>query len=532
VIFTRFTAFALCLITALVSGYYLPAVWAMPLFAASALLSLLGIYDLAQPLHSVRRNYPVVGRLRWLFEDIRPEIRQYLIEGDDEQTPFSRSQRALVYARAKNESSERAFGTLQNVYAAGYEFIAHSVRPAPVADPATFRVAIGGDQCAQRYSASIFNISAMSFGSLSANAIRALNKGAKMGGFAHDTGEGSISPYHREAGGDLIWEIGSGYFGCRTADGNFDAARFAEQAADPQVKMIEIKMSQGAKPGHGGILPAAKVTAEISVTRGVPMGEDCISPSRHRAFSTPVEMMEFIGRLRELSKGKPVGFKLCIGHPWEFMGMVKAMRQTGILPDFIVVDGGEGGTGAAPLEFTDHLGLPMREGLLFVHNTLVGAGLRGRIRVGAAGKIVSAFDIAAVLALGADWTNAGRGFMFALGCIQSLSCHTNRCPVGVATQDPARQRALVVSDKAERVDNFHRNTLAGLAEMIAAAGLEHPSQISPHHLVRRVSLTEVRLFSQLHVYLEPGELLNDRCDHDFYDRIWRLARADSFDLAQ
>nr|WP_047169208.1 FMN-binding glutamate synthase family protein [Sphingomonas sp. Y57] len=530
-IFTRFTALALCLITAIVSGYYLPAVWAMPPFAIGALLSLLGIYDLAQPLHSVRRNYPIIGRLRWLFEDIRPEIRQYLIEGDDEQTPFSRSQRALVYARSKNESSERAFGTLQNVYADGYEFIAHSVRPAPVADPTTFRLEIGGDQCTQRYSASIFNISAMSFGSLSANAIRALNKGAKMGGFAHDTGEGSISPYHREAGGDLIWEIGSGYFGCRTADGNFDASRFAEQAADPQVKMIEIKMSQGAKPGHGGILPAAKVTAEISVTRGVPMGEDCISPSRHRAFSTPVEMMEFIGRLRQLSKGKPVGFKLCIGHPWEFMGMVKAMRQTGILPDFIVVDGGEGGTGAAPLEFTDHLGLPMREGLLFVHNTLVGAGLREKIRVGAAGKIVSAFDIAAVMALGADWANAGRGFMFALGCIQSLSCHTNRCPVGVATQDHARQRALVVPDKAQRVENFHRNTLAGLAEMIAAAGLEHPSQIGAHHLVRRVSRTEIRLFSQLHVYLEPGELLNDRCDHDFYDRIWGLARADSFEVA-
>ncbi|MGE4324030.1 MAG: FMN-binding glutamate synthase family protein, partial [Sphingobium sp.] len=498
-IFTRFTVLALCLITAFVAGYYLPAIWAIPLFLASALLSLIGLYDLAQPLHSVRRNYPVIGRLRWVFEDIRPEIRQYLIEGDADQTPFSRSQRALVYARAKNEGSERAFGTLQNVYADGYEFIAHSARPVPAADPATFRVQIGSDQCTQRYSASLFNISAMSFGSLSANAIRALNKGAKMGGFAHDTGEGSISPYHREAGGDLIWEIGSGYFGCRGADGNFDPARFAEQAADPQVRMIEIKMSQGAKPGHGGILPADKVTAEISVTRGVPMGEDCVSPPRHRAFSTPIEMMTFIGRLRQLSGGKPVGFKLCVGHPWEFMGMVKAMRETGIVPDFIVVDGGEGGTGAAPLEFTDHIGLPMREGLLFVHNTLVGANLRGQIRIGAAGKITSAFDIAAVLALGADWTNAGRGFMFALGCIQSLSCHTNRCPVGVATQDPARQRALVVSDKAERVHNFHRNTLAALAEMGAAAGLTHPGLIGPHHLARRVSRTEVRLFSQLHL---------------------------------
>lgn len=532
VIFTRFTVLAICLITAFVSGYYLPGIWAIPLFVVSVILSLAGLYDLAQPLHSVRRNYPIIGRLRWFFEDIRPEIRQYLIEGDDDQTPFSRHQRALVYARAKNESSERAFGTQRNVYAEGYEFIAHSTRPAPPASPDTFRLMIGGDQCTQPYSASIFNISAMSFGSLSANAIRALNNGASMGGFAHDSGEGGISAYHREFGGDLIWEIGSGYFGCRSADGNFDPGRFAEQAASPQVKMIEIKLSQGAKPGHGGILPGSKVTAEISVTRGVPEGRDCISPSRHSAFSTPTELMQFVARLRRLAKGKPVGFKLCVGQPWEFMGMVKAMRETGILPDFIVVDGGEGGTGAAPLEFSDHLGLPMREGLLFVHNTLVGANLRGQIKIGAAGKIVSAFDIAAVLALGADWTNAGRGFMFALGCIQSLSCHTNRCPVGVATQDPMRQRALVVSDKAERVRNFHRNTLTALAEMIAAAGLQQPGQIGPHHLVRRVSLTEVRLFSQLHVFLEPGELLGDQSNRDFYNSAWRLARANSFELPQ
>ena len=529
--FTRFTVLALCIVTAFVSGYYLPGVWAMPMFAVSAALSFIGLYDLAQPLHSVRRNYPIIGRLRWFFEEIRPEIRQYLIEGDNDETPFSRSQRSLVYARSKNESSDRAFGTLVDVYENGYEFIAHSTRPAPPADPSTFRIPIGAGNCEKPYSASIFNISAMSFGSLSANAIRALNKGAKLGGFAHDTGEGSISPYHREHGGDLIWEIGSGYFGCRTADGNFDPVRFAEQAADPQVKMIEIKLSQGAKPGHGGILPAEKVSAEIALTRGVPMGEDCISPARHRAFSTPIELMHFIAQLRRLSKGKPVGFKLCIGQPWEFMGMVKAMRDTGIHPDFIVVDGAEGGTGASPLEFADHLGMPMRESLLFVHNTLVGAGLRGKIKVGAAGKIVSAFDIAAVMALGADWTNAGRGFMFALGCIQSLSCHTNRCPVGVATQDPMRQRALVVPDKAERVHNFHRNTLAALSDMIAAAGLEHPGKIGPHHLVRRVSRTEIRMFSQLHIFLEEGELLTDSHNRDFYSAAWRLARPDSFDLA-
>lgn len=530
-IFTRYTALIASAVTAIVSGYYLPGVWAIPLFALSASLTVMGIYDLFQPVHSVRRNYPIMGHLRWFFEEIRPEIRQYLIEGDQEKTPFSRSQRSLVYARSKNESSERAFGTLLDVYQNGYEFIAHSTRPAPVANPETFRLLVGGTDCRQPYSASLFNISAMSFGALSANAILALNKGARLGGFAHDTGEGSISPYHRENGGDLIWEIGSGYFGCRTADGNFDPIRFAEQAADPQVKMIEIKISQGAKPGHGGILPAPKVSEEIALTRGVPMGEDCISPARHRAFSTPREFVLFIQRLRELSKGKPVGFKLCVGQPWEFMGMVKAMREAGIFPDFIVVDGAEGGTGATPLEFADHLGMPMRESLLFVHNTLVGAGVRGKIKIGAAGKIVSAFDIAAVMALGADWTNSGRGFMFALGCIQSLTCNTNRCPVGVATQDPIRQRALVVPEKADRVYNFHRNTLAALADMIAAAGLEHPSQIGPHHLVRRVSLTEIRLFSQLHIFLEDGELLSNSKDRDFYGNAWKLARPDSFDLA-
>ena len=529
-LFTRFTALASSIVLALVAGFYLPAVWAIPVFGAGVLLSAVGIYDLAQPLHSVRRNYPIIGRLRWLFEEIRPELRQYLIEADNDKAPFSRSQRSLVYARAKNESSDRAFGTLVDVYANGYEFIAHSTRPAPAADPATFRIPIGGKDGAKPYLASIFNISAMSFGSLSANAIRALNRGARLGGFAHDTGEGSISPHHREHGGDLIWEIGSGYFGCRTADGRFDPIRFAEQAADDQVKMIELKLSQGAKPGHGGILPGEKVTAEIAITRGVPVGEDCISPARHREFSTPIELMRFLGDLRRLAKGKPVGLKLCVGQPWEFMAMVKAMRVTGIVPDFIVVDGAEGGTGAAPVEFADNLGMPMRESLLFVHNTLVGAGLRGEVKIGAAGKIVSAFDIAAVLALGADWTNAGRGFMFALGCIQSLTCHTNRCPVGVATQDPLRQRALVVPDKADRVYSFHRNTMTALAEMTAAAGLAHPSLLGPHHLVRRVSLTEIRLFSQLHIYLDEGELLDESHDRDFYSAAWRLARADSFDM--
>nr|WP_286946996.1 FMN-binding glutamate synthase family protein [Pseudomonas sp. UBA6718] len=529
----RYAFFACCVLFTLVSLPWLGAhAWLWPLTLISGLLSLVGVNDLLQTRQAVRRNYPILGNIRYLVEAIRPEIRQYLLEADGDELPFSRAQRSLVYARAKNQGADKPFGTLSDLYRSGFEFIGHYMLPAAHCDPATFRVSVGGPQCTQPYSASVFNISAMSFGSLSANAIRALNRGAKLGGFYHDTGEGSISPYHREHGGDLVWELGSGYFGCRDEQGRFDPQRFAEQAANPQVKMIEIKLSQGAKPGHGGILPRHKVTAEISLTRGVPMGQDCISPARHSAFATPTELLQFIARLRELSGGKPVGFKLCLGHPWEFMGIAKAMLATGILPDFIVIDGKEGGTGAAPLEFTDHIGVPLREGLLFVHNTLVGCGLRGHIRLGASGKIVSAFDIASVMALGADWANSARGFMFAIGCIQSQSCHTNKCPTGVATQDPLRQRALVVPDKAERVNNFHRNTLKALAEMIAAAGLSHPAQIEAKHLVRRMSASEIKLYSQLHVFLKPGELLREEVSGEFYRRMWAMARADSFDAAQ
>jgi glutamate synthase domain-containing protein 2 len=496
--------------------------------AILAALCLLGVFDLVQRRHSILRNYPVIGHVRWIAELVRPEIRQYLIEANEEAAPFSRDQRSLVYERAKGEVGEHPFGTLLDVYADGYEFIGHSTFPSQAADPQTFRITIGNDQCAQPYSASVFNISAMSFGAISANAIRALNAGASRGRFSHDTGEGSISPYHREMGGDIVWEVASGYFGCRTDDGHFDPDRFAEQARSEQVKMIEIKLSQGAKPGHGGVLPSAKVTAEIAATRGVPMGRDCISPVRHSAFSTPIEMMAFISSLRALSGGKPVGFKLCIGHPWDFMAIVKAMLETGVTPDFVVVDGAEGGTGAAPTEFSDHIGVPMREGLLFVHNTLVGAGLRDKVKVGVAGKIVSAFDIAAVLAIGADWANAARGFMFALGCVQSVSCNTNRCPTGVATQDPGRQSALVVPDKAERVFNFHRLTLLALADMLAAAGLDHPDQLEPHHLARRVSATEIKRFNELHFFLHPGQLIDGTCGSAFFTENWNRASADRF----
>jgi len=528
----RYAFFAGCIATALVTGASLPThsgdLWLWLVFGLACVLTLVGLIDMLQPRHAVRRNYPVLGNLRYLVESIRPEIRQYLLESDDDALPFSRAQRSLVYQRAKNLPSGKPFGTLINVYEPGFEFIGHSMKPASVPDPKGFRIRIGGDACTQPYDASILNISAMSFGSLSANAIRALNLGAKLGNFAHDTGEGAISPYHREHGGDLIWEIGSGYFGCRDEHGNFDAERFRKQAADPQVRMIEIKLSQGAKPGHGGILPGRKVTAEIAATRGVPEGRDCVSPSAHSAFSTPLELVQFIAQLRTLSGSKPIGFKLCLGHPWEFMGIVKAMLATGIRPDFIVVDGKEGGTGAAPVEFTNHIGVPLREGLLFVHNTLVGANLRSQIRIGASGKIISAYDMASVFALGADWANCARGFMFAIGCIQSQSCHTNRCPTGVATQDPLRQRALVVPDKAQRVANFHRNTLHALAEMTAAAGLDAPHLLDAHHLSRRISATEIKLFSKLHAFVEPGLLLNPNAKGDFYPRMWAMARAESF----
>lgn len=504
------------------------------LVLACGALSLLGVRDTRQTKHAVLRNYPVIGHLRFLLEYIRPEMRQYFLEGDREAAPFSRQQRSLVYQRAKGQSDKRPFGTQLDVHAEGFEWINHSIAPTRIASH-DFRVLVGagGSSCTQPYSASIFNISAMSFGALSANAILALNHGAKKGGFAHDTGEGSISAHHRVHGGDLIWEIGSGYFGCRDGEGRFSEERFVENARDPQVKMIELKLSQGAKPGHGGVLPGPKVTPEIAAARGVPVGEDCVSPARHSAFATPLEMMAFLERLRQLSGGKPVGFKLCIGHPWEWFALCKAMLESGLHPDFIVVDGAEGGTGAAPLEFTDHVGAPLQEGLLLVHNTLTGLGLRDKVRIGAAGKIVSAFDIARAFALGADWCNSARGFMFALGCIQSQTCHTGACPTGVATQDPLRQRALVVVDKAERVWRFHEQTLEALKELVQAAGLSHPHEITARHIVRRLANQDVRLLANQLSFVAPGALraaIEGRAPwpHKVFELYWPLARADSF----
>ena len=492
----------------------------------TAFLTAVGIHDLIQKRHAILRNYPISAHLRFLFEEIRPEMRQYFFEGDKDGTPFSRDRRAVVYQRAKKALDVRPFGTQFDVYGVGYEWMAHSIAPTPVSDD-HFRITIGGPECTQPYSASVFNISAMSFGALSANAIRALNGGARLGGFAHDTGEGGYSPYHREGGGDIIWEIGSGYFGARNPDGTFSPEKFAAGATNPQVKMVELKLSQGAKPGHGGVLPAPKVSPEISATRGVPTGEDCISPSRHSAFSTPIEMMHFIAEMRRLSGGKPAGFKLCIGHEWEFLAICKAMIETGIYPDFIVVDGKEGGTGAAPMEFLDHIGKPMRQGLYFVNNALVGIGARQRIKIGAAGKIVTAFDIVRTMALGADWCNAARGFMFAVGCIQSQSCHTDRCPTGVATQDPTRSRALDVPDKMQRVVNFHDATLRELAEMTAAAGLEHPNDFKPIHISRRVSAREVITFADLYPPLAEGALLAGTAPPRWM-QPWAMADAGSF----
>jgi glutamate synthase domain-containing protein 2 len=503
-----------------------PAVWAVTL--VSGFFFAIGLLDFFQTKQAIRRNYPIMAWLRFFLEMIRPEIRQYFLESDTEKIPFSRAQRSLAYQRAKNVIDKRAYGTQLDVYETHYEWVNHSLNPAKVKDH-DFRVTIGEGQCTQPYSASVFNISAMSFGALSANAVLALNKGAAKGRFAHDTGEGSISRYHRVHGGDLIWEIGSGYFGCRNLDGSFNEERFAENARLPQVKMIELKFSQGAKPGHGGVLPGPKVTPEIAEARGVPPGVDCISPASHSAFSTPVEMLEFLAKLRTLSGGKPTGFKLCIGHPWEFFAICKAMLETGLHPDFIVIDGGEGGTGAAPVEFTDHVGTPLQEGLLLVHNTLVGLNLRGRIRLGASGKLISGFDIARTMALGADWCNSARGFMFALGCIQAQACHTGHCPTGVTTQSWLRQRALHPDDKAERVYYFHKNTLKALGELVGAAGLTHPSEVKPHHIVRRISPNEVRLVSNIIRFVKPGELLaGDLSAHPVYATFWKMADARSF----
>ena len=485
---------------------FLPlALWSLVLVGP---LLVFGYYDFFQTRRTIRRNFPVLGRFRYWFEAIRPEINQYFVESNTDGVPFSREVRSVVYQRAKNVLDTLPFGTQRDVYGVGYEWVNHSIVPCHL-DSKDLRITIGGPDCTAPYSSSLLNISAMSFGSLSPNAILALSGAARDGGFAHNTGEGGISPYHLEPGGDLIWQIGTGYFGCRTPEGTFCERAFAEKAIDTRVKMIELKLSQGAKPGHGGILPGKKVTPEIARIRGVPMGVDVISPPAHSAFATPIEMMHFIAKLRRLSGGKPVGFKLCLGKRREFLALCKAMVQTGITPDFIAVDGGEGGTGAAPLEFSNHVGTPGVEGLVFVHNALVGFALRQRIRVLTTGKVATAFNMVKLLAIGADGIYSARAMMLALGCIQALRCNNNRCPTGVATQDPNLVAGLVVGDKRTRVAEFHRETIVSLAHIVGAMGLASCADLRPWHLMRRVSAHRVANYSEIYEFVPEGALLQE-----------------------
>lgn len=488
----------------------------------------LGIYDMAQRSHTILRLYPVIGHLRFLFEFIRPEIQQYFVESDTSGMPINREFRALVYQRAKGQNDTRPFGTQFDVYRNGYEWISHSLSPKPVENKKP-RIRFGGGACSQPYDASPLNISAMSFGALSSHAILALNSGAKIGNFAHNTGEGGLSPYHLKHGGDLIWQIGTGYFGCRNTDGGFDEALFKEKAANDAVKMVEIKLSQGAKPGHGGILPAAKLTQEIADIRHVPMGRDVISPPGHTAFSSPVGLLEFVARLRDLSGGKPIGFKLCVGRKTEFLAICKAMLETGVTPDFITVDGTEGGTGAAPIEFTNSVGMPLREGLIFVHNALLGAGLRDQIRIIAAGKAISAFHVLRLMALGADTVNAARAMMFALGCIQSRHCNRDTCPTGVATQNPDRYKRLDVDDKATRVANYHEAMMENLMELIAAAGLSSLAGLRPWHVNHRVNDAEIKNYAELYPCIADRCLLSETQIPDAWQNDWVQAASNDWE---
>ncbi|MFI7586752.1 FMN-binding glutamate synthase family protein [Spongisporangium articulatum] len=516
-------------VVALTAASVVAAVLVSPwwwLLGAPALAAVaLGVHDVLQSKHSILRNYPLAGHLRFLMEAIRPEIQQYFIERNYDGRPYDRDVRSVIYERAKGIHGEQAFGTERDVGAVGYEYLLHSTFPAQQLQTPP-RVRIGGPDCTQPYEMALLNVSAMSFGALSANALRALNTGARLGGFAHDTGEGGLSKYHLENGGDLVWEIGSGYFGTRTKDGDFDPSQFADKAAHPAVKMVELKLSQGAKPGIGGVLPGPKVTSEIAEARGVPAGEKCVSPAAHRVFSTPRELVLFIAWMRELAGGKPTGFKLCVGDRREVLAICKAMLAEGVTPDFIVVDGSEGGTGAAPLEFEDHVGTPLTEGLITVHNALVGAGLRERIALGASGKVATGSDVLKRMAQGADYTNAARAMMMAVGCIQAQKCHTNTCPVGVATQDPKRARALDVGDKSLRVQRYQEATLQQVLQLTAAIGLESPRDIRPGHLMRRVDHTTTAGYDRLFEWLAPGELVTD--PRESWAADWKLADPDAF----
>ncbi|GAA3903784.1 FMN-binding glutamate synthase family protein [Halomonas cibimaris] len=518
--------YAFLALTALLGGLLalLAPQW-LWLWSVMPLLAWLGARDL-RSTRNVLRNYPVIGHMRYLFEFIRPEMRQYFFESDLSGRPFNRAQREIVNARARGEGDTSPFGTRRDMEDTGFHFVQHSLVP-QVVDARHARLTIGNAQCSKPYSSSRLNISAMSFGSLSGNAVEAMNKGAKLGDFAQDTGEGAISPYHEVHGGDLIWEIASGYFGCRNDDGTFNAERFAQKATREQVKMIELKLSQGAKPGHGGFLPGSKVNREIASTREIPIGQDCASPASHPAFDTPVGMLRFLQRLRELSGGKPVGFKLCLGRHHEFMAVCKAMLETGIVPDFITVDGAEGGTGAAPTEFSDFIGTYINEALPFVHNCLVGIGKREEVTVIAGGKVAMGFDMVEKLALGADMCNAARAFMFSVGCIQALRCHANTCPTGVATQDPARSRSLDVESKSKQVHNYHRATVASFMDIVGTLGLESPDELGPQHIFRRSMKGPSRSCRFLHPQVASGAFIKGELPEE-YAEAWDIARAEHF----
>lgn len=477
-------------------------------------LFLVGLRDMFQSKHAILRNFPLIGHGRYTLESIRPEIMQYFVETDTEGRPINRIHRTMVYQRAKDVSATTPFGTQQNVYEPGYEWMDHSMYPVHHQNPELPRVIIGGPDCTQPYSASILNISAMSFGSLSSRAVLAMNAGARKGAFAQNTGEGGVAPYHLEPGGDLIWQIGTGYFGCRTSDGNFDRELFAEKMKLPQIKMAELKLSQGAKPGHGGILPASKNTEEIAKIRGVQPGIAVHSPPYHKAFEGPEGLVRFIGEMRELAGGKPIGFKLCIGQRHEFEELCEAMVKTGITPDFITVDGGEGGTGAAPVEFSDSLGMPLRDGLAFAFNTLRGYDLKDKIKIIAAGKIITGFHMARAIALGADLCYSARAMMLAAGCIQALQCNNNSCPTGVATQKQSLIRGLDVEDKTRRVANFHHETVHSFVELLAAAGLSNASRIRRFHINRRVTENKTMNYEELYPHKPRGVYLKGRSEND------------------
>ncbi len=510
-------------LTVVLGYFWSPANWFLVFLVPYAVV---GLYDMLTTKHNVLNNYPVLGHFRYMLEFVSPEIRQYFVETNESGRPYNRIIRSLVYSRAKGQVDTQAFGTQYDIMTVGYHRADHSLAPKHV-DESEERVMLGGPQCEKPYSASRLNVSAMSFGALSANAIRALNGGAKDGGFAHNTGEGGLSPHHLAEGGDIIWQIGTGYFGCRTPEGGFDKDAFAEKAQKDVVKAIEIKLSQGAKPSHGGVLPAAKVDEEIAEIRGVPLHQDVISPPIHSAFDGPTGLMEFVQHLREMSGGKPVGFKLCIGKRSEFMAICKAMLETGILPDFITVDGAEGGTGAAPVEFTNRLGVPANEALIFVNNCLHGIGVRDKIRVISSGKIATGFDMVEKFALGADMCNAARAMMFAVGCIQALHCNTNRCPSGVATQDPIRGRAVNIPEKRQRVHRFHDATLESFREILGAMGKSTVAELRPVDIRRRMADEGEKSYAELYDFLEDGALLGDNVPSSFA-ADWNAATAGHF----